>query len=310
AAARDRGGVAARAAAAAARRAHDRPRPGRHARHARADPQARRRRHHRPALLTPARRGRGALQPRGDPAHGPDGVRGRARRAPPRGGGRLRAADHRRHSGPAGVRGRAGALRRPRCRRRDPVRGRPRRRGLALVRTGRGRGRDHRARAGDGHARGALLPDDRGRRCRSDRRRGGPARGARVSGPGALTVYRWELRKLRSQKRTYLGLGFAMAVPLLFVVATAIRNHGPEDVPVGRYVLQSGLAVPLVLLTFGAYWLFPLITALVAGDIVASEDHNGTLKTILTRSLNRGPIFAGKALTAATYALAALVTMA
>jgi hypothetical protein len=23
--------------------------------------------------------------------------------------------------------------------------------------------------------------------------------------PGVLTVYRWELRKLRSQKRTYLG---------------------------------------------------------------------------------------------------------
>ena len=131
-----------------------------------------------------------------------------------------------------------------------------------------------------------------------------------MSGPGALTVYRWELRKLRSQKRTYLGLGFAMAMPLLFVVATAIRNHGPEDVPFGRYVLQSGLAVPLVLLTFGAYWLFPLITALVAGDIVASEDHNGTLKTILTRSLDRGPIFAGKVLAACTYALGALVAMA
>ncbi len=53
--------------------------------------------------------------------------------------------------------------------------------------------------------------------------------------------------------------------------------------------------------------MFPLITALVAGDIVASEDHNGTLKTILTRSLNRGQIFAGKALAAATYAIAAIL---
>ena len=33
--------------------------------------------------------------------------------------------------------------------------------------------------------------------------------------------------------------------------------------------------------------MFPLITALVAGDIVAAEDHNGTLKTILTRSVER-----------------------
>ncbi len=56
-------------------------------------------------------------------------------------------------------------------------------------------------------------------------------------------------------------------------------------------------------------WLFPLITALVAGDIIAAEDQNGTLKTILTRSLDRGRIFAAKALAALTYALAALVLM-
>jgi ABC-2 type transport system permease protein len=63
----------------------------------------------------------------------------------------------------------------------------------------------------------------------------------------------------------------------------------------------------LVLMLFGAVWLFPLITALVAGDIFASEDHNGTLKTIFTRSLERGQIFAGKAFAAATYAVVAIM---
>ncbi len=72
---------------------------------------------------------------------------------------------------------------------------------------------------------------------------------------------------------------------------------------------QSGLAIPPVILIFGSYWLFPLVTALVAGDIVAAEDHNGTLKTILTRSVGRGRIFAAKALAAFTYALVALVAM-
>jgi ABC-2 type transport system permease protein len=128
--------------------------------------------------------------------------------------------------------------------------------------------------------------------------------------PHVRTVYRWELRKLLSQKRTYLGLIFATGMPLIFVTVIAIRNRGPEDVPFGQYVLQSGLAVPLVLLTFGAYWLFPLVTALVAGDIFAAEDHNGTLKTILTRSLDRGQVFAGKALVAITYAAVALGAMA
>jgi ABC-2 type transport system permease protein len=125
--------------------------------------------------------------------------------------------------------------------------------------------------------------------------------------PNALTVYRWELRKLSFQKRTYLGLGAAVAVPLIFVTAVAAQPGGPDDVAFGRYIHTSGLAIPLVLLFFGSIWLFPLITALVAGDIVASEDHNGTLKTILTRSLGRGQIFAGKTLAAGTYAIVAIV---
>jgi ABC-2 type transport system permease protein len=127
--------------------------------------------------------------------------------------------------------------------------------------------------------------------------------------PSVLTVYRWEIRKLVSQKRTYLGLGAAAAVPLIFVGALHFQSGSPNDVAFGRYVRESGLAVPLVLLLFGSIWLFPLITALVAGDIIASEDHNGTLKTILTRSLDRGQIFAGKALAAATYAALALLLM-
>jgi ABC-2 type transport system permease protein len=126
---------------------------------------------------------------------------------------------------------------------------------------------------------------------------------------GAFVVYRWELRKLLSQKRTYLGLGAAMAVPIIFVVALTLQKGQPNDVAFGRYVRESGLAIPLVLLLFGSIWLFPLITALVAGDIIASEHHNGTMKTIFTRSLDRGQIFTGKAATALTYALVALLTM-
>ena len=126
---------------------------------------------------------------------------------------------------------------------------------------------------------------------------------------GALVVYRWELRKLLSQKRTYLGIGAAIAVPLIFVVALSLQKGQPNDVAFGRYVRESGLAIPLVLLLFGSIWLFPLIAALVAGDIIASEHHNGTLKTIFTRSLDRGQVFAGKTFAAFTYALTALVAM-
>jgi ABC-2 type transport system permease protein len=141
-----------------------------------------------------------------------------------------------------------------------------------------------------------------------------PAAGApgRVrSRPGVRTVYRWEVFKLRYQKRTYLGLGAAALVPILFVLAIHFRhrrdNGGGGDFAFASYLTKSGLVVPLVILLFGAVWMFPLITALVAGDIFASEDHNGTLKTVLTRSLERWQIFAGKALAALTYAVVAIL---
>jgi ABC-2 type transport system permease protein len=134
-----------------------------------------------------------------------------------------------------------------------------------------------------------------------------PARTGRR--PGAGTVYVWELRKLRVQKRTYIGLGAAMLVPLIFITALLLNGGnggGDGEIPFERYVRETGLAIPLVGLFFGSIWLFPLITALVAGDIVATEDHHGTLKTILTRSVERWQVFTGKALAALTYTLAAL----
>ncbi|MDE3070649.1 MAG: hypothetical protein KGJ43_07965, partial [Acidobacteriota bacterium] len=71
------------------------------------------------------------------------------------------------------------------------------------------------------------------------------------------------------------------------------------------FAAQAGFAHELVLLgmrpvategvlLFESAFFLPLIAALVAGDIVAAEDGNGTLKTILTRSVGRGQVFAAK----------------
>jgi ABC-2 type transport system permease protein len=122
-------------------------------------------------------------------------------------------------------------------------------------------------------------------------------------------VYKWEVLKLLAQKRTYLGLGAATLVPLLFVIVLLIRKGGPSDIPLGRYLRQTGLATPFVVLFFMSIWAFPMITALVAGDIVAAESHNGTLKTILTRSRDRGEIFVGKILATVTYTAVGVFSM-
>jgi ABC-2 type transport system permease protein len=123
------------------------------------------------------------------------------------------------------------------------------------------------------------------------------------------TVYRWELRKLVAQKRTYAGYIAAAIFALAFVIVLKAKHNAgvPTDIPLGAQVKQTGLALPLVLLQFASIFGAPLITALVASDIVASEHQNATLKTILTRSVGRGSLYVGKALAAATYALSVLL---
>jgi len=138
------------------------------------------------------------------------------------------------------------------------------------------------------------------------------ATGARERRPTTLTVLRWELRKLASQKRTYLGLGIAVVFPLIFVLAQNLRAHHPHegDSIFAGHITQSGLATPVLILLWASVFLLPLIASLVAGDVVANEDGNGTLKTILTRSVDRGQVIAAKAITAVIYAAAGAFTTA
>lgn len=138
---------------------------------------------------------------------------------------------------------------------------------------------------------------------------------ARIRRPSTFTVWRWELRKLVSQKRTYLGFALAVALPLIFVIVQNLRgghDHGRGgDSIFTAQITQSGLATPVLMLLFLSVFMLPLIAALVAGDVVANEDGNGTLKTILTRSVDRGQVFAAKALAAMLYAaLAAFLSAA
>ncbi len=135
---------------------------------------------------------------------------------------------------------------------------------------------------------------------------------ARLRRPSTATIWRWELRKLRSQKRTYLGIGLAAILPVIFVVVQNLRHrqgHGGETIFVSQ-ITRSGLATPVLMLLFLSVFMLPLIAALVAGDIVANEDANGTLKTILTRSVDRGQVIAAKALAAISYAAVAVFVSA
>ncbi len=66
------------------------------------------------------------------------------------------------------------------------------------------------------------------------------------------------------------------------------------------WVHWSGFAIPLVVLASSGSWGFPVLIAVLAGDVFSSEDRYGTWKTVLTRSLRRQELFVGKVLAVAT----------
>jgi ABC-2 type transport system permease protein len=89
-----------------------------------------------------------------------------------------------------------------------------------------------------------------------------------------------------------------------------VQSGMPEDTLFGRSVNESGFAVPLVVLGFAAFWLLPLLTSIVGGDLFSAEDRYGTWTTVLTRSRSRAELFGGKVVAALGFASLAIAALA
>ena len=120
---------------------------------------------------------------------------------------------------------------------------------------------------------------------------------------GALAVWRIELAKLSGMIQIRAMVLLSVIGPFLVLGFLNLQSATPGDTPFGQWVHAIGLAIPMTILGFGAQWILPAITGVVAGDIYSSEDHYGTWKTVLTRSRTRGELFAGKFLAAVTWAV-------
>ena len=128
--------------------------------------------------------------------------------------------------------------------------------------------------------------------------------------PGFGAALRWETRKLRAQVRAKALLIGAVLAPIAVVVIVHSQPRPPKDTLFGRFATENGFAMALLVLGFAAQWILPLLTAIVAGDIVASEDQHGTWKTVLTRSTSRSTLFWAKTAVAIVFALLALLLLA
>ncbi len=102
----------------------------------------------------------------------------------------------------------------------------------------------------------------------------------------------------------------ALLAPVLVVVVIHGQSRPPKDTLFGRFATENGFALALLVLGFAAQWVIPLLTAIVAGDIFASEDQHGTWKTALTRSTSRAQVFWAKTLTAGGFAVVVLLVLA
>lgn len=125
-----------------------------------------------------------------------------------------------------------------------------------------------------------------------------------------IAAYRWELAKLITQRRTLLAVLACVAGPVVLVVVVSRQSTLPVDTLFGRWVGESGFAVPLLVLGFAGLWALPALTSVVAGDLFAAEDRFGTWTTILTRDRGRRELFAGKTLAAATWTLVVVMVPA
>ncbi len=118
---------------------------------------------------------------------------------------------------------------------------------------------------------------------------------------------RGELWKLFARKRTYLGFGaflaLEMVILLLFQLPKVQRawRHLLEESGYAFEQYYSGITLAFQVLLWTTSLLGGLYVALVAGDIVAKEAEDGTLRMTLCRPVSRVRLLAVKYLTCVIY---------
>ena len=123
-----------------------------------------------------------------------------------------------------------------------------------------------------------------------------------------------ELFKMSRRLRTYLGFAALGAIVAAMLVGL---KYGPPPVErltasmgrdfemVGSFI-NGGFAAWLVLQATVVSFM-PLFACLVPGDLVSGESSDGTLRMLLARSVNRGPVLAAKYAASAIYVAALMV---
>jgi len=140
-----------------------------------------------------------------------------------------------------------------------------------------------------------------------------------IAGPapvwGWLRFFRSELRLVFGRRRNLWVLAVACAFPILIGVGLRLATHqgnsgGPDGVAFVSQLAGNGVFLSFVALTLLLTLVMPLAVAIAAGDSIAGEAGQGTLRTLLAVPAGRVRILTVKYAAIVVFAVAVTFAVA
>jgi ABC-2 type transport system permease protein len=122
-----------------------------------------------------------------------------------------------------------------------------------------------------------------------------------------------ELNKLVRSRRTWVTIAVIDALPSLVAVLLATTDVGPRPGSGPAFlsaVLTDGTLYPLAAIAMVLPLFLPAAVAVTAGDAIAGEAQQGTLRYVLIRPVGRTRLLLAKLVSVMTFVLLALLVVA
>jgi ABC-2 type transport system permease protein len=122
-----------------------------------------------------------------------------------------------------------------------------------------------------------------------------------------------ELSKLVRSRRTWVTIAVINALPALVAVLLGTTEIGPRPGTGPAFlsaVLTNGTLYPLAAIAMILPLFLPTAVAVTAGDAIAGEAQQGTLRYLLVRPVGRTRLLVAKLVATMTFALLALLVVA
>jgi ABC-2 type transport system permease protein len=122
-----------------------------------------------------------------------------------------------------------------------------------------------------------------------------------------------ELAKLVRSRRTWVTIGLIDALPSLVAVLLAVTDLGPRPGTGPAFlsaVLTDGTLFPLAALAMVLPLFLPIAVAITAGEAIAGESQQGTLRYMLVRPVGRTRLLVAKLVAVMAFVMIAVLVVA